>query len=948
MDQDDAEFEQLLGEIPRATSAAPLQVEELQGGGHSSGLFSSNGEEGKSVAGSRRSDGLSQVSTHLYSRESKLICPTENGFVVGGIAPLSPDEGSRPLSFIKLDGAGVLIDQQLHPEKQQQQQGAIEPGILAIDGQEQHQIMGHFSESLSQQQRQHLQDNRALNCSLEKLSLNSDRHHHHYHNRSSNEPMMHHATEGMDEQMSNNGVLNGSSFAHDYAVDSANLQLNAGPVSLGGWHGSQMPISSSSLELFSQKALLNTGVSSSEARMAFPQIFSLETAGQLIQKLPNGSSFCRSSPVPVHKQHHLDYRSTPRNVHASCLFSDGLASNINLSTNFPSSNNLCTDVPLSKQLSAQDWSPFILPQGQQHPPVLQHDGHLTQHELLGNEHMRHSQLLQEQIVLQRRLQEEHIQAHIYASIQSHASVPGLAMMPVSRMHSSMQPSLFQPCLRLGSHNQQLLCKQFQHLLPLQQLSWGSIHSQGNLGPQNSISDSLHLPQTGGLCCSIPDYCSQQKFCPSALGKSDTLRRNSDCHQLSGSYFPTISQFNPSNMLANQGTRSNGGLLSAGEELDYSNHKSQTSLPSATLLSGMYPKSPSMAQVDVEADGSMLLNPPTSHLQQQPKYSSLEEVKGRIYAIAKDQHGCRFLQRKFDEGSVEDVKTIFSEIFDNIVELMTDPFGNYLIQKFFEVCTESQRMQILSAVTETAELVSISLNMHGTRAVQKLIETLTSPEQVDMVIMSLQQGVVTLIKDLNGNHVVQRCLQRLSNKDSQFIFDAAVSHCVEIATHRHGCCVLQRCVDFASGPQRECLFSEIAANALVLSQDPYGNYVVQYILDLNILWASNEVMIRLGGNYAQLAMQKFSSNVVEKCLKLADEENRIRIVHELITSTFLGQMLQHEYANYVIQCALSVSKGALHSSLVEALRPHLATLRSSPYGKRILSRTNLKKTQFVRV
>eukprot|EP00246_Nothoceros_aenigmaticus_P016368 TRINITY_DN739_c0_g1_i1.p1 TRINITY_DN739_c0_g1~~TRINITY_DN739_c0_g1_i1.p1 ORF type:complete len:401 (-),score=70.00 TRINITY_DN739_c0_g1_i1:932-2134(-) len=329
-------------------------------------------------------------------------------------------------------------------------------------------------------------------------------------------------------------------------------------------------------------------------------------------------------------------------------------------------------------------------------------------------------------------------------------------------------------------------------------------------------------------------------------------------------------------------------------------------------------------------------------QQQPKYTTLEEVEGRIYSIAKDQHGCRFLQRKFDEGGPDDVQKIFNEIIDHIIELMTDPFGNYLVQKLLEVCNETQRMEILHVVTDGSELVNISLNMHGTRAVQKLIETLKSPEQVSMVINSLQPGVVTLIKDLNGNHVVQRCLQRLSTDDSQFIFDAAATHCVEIATHRHGCCVLQRCVDFASGSQRQRLVSEIAANALVLSQDPFGNYVVQYILDLGTGWASVEVMVRLEGNYPYLATQKFSSNVVEKCLKLAGEDNRSRIVRELMNSSRLAQLLQDPYANYVMQSALSVSKGALHAGLVEAIRPHLPALRSSPYGKRILSRTNLKK------
>ena len=71
--------------------------------------------------------------------------------------------------------------------------------------------------------------------------------------------------------------------------------------------------------------------------------------------------------------------------------------------------------------------------------------------------------------------------------------------------------------------------------------------------------------------------------------------------------------------------------------------------------------------------------------------------------------------------------------------------------------------------------------------------------------------------------------------------------------------------------------------------PFGNYVVQYILDLGLPWANAEVMIRLAGNYAELSMQKFSSNVVEKCLKLADaslEEHRNVVVREIMTSPLL--------------------------------------------------------------
>lgn len=69
------------------------------------------------------------------------------------------------------------------------------------------------------------------------------------------------------------------------------------------------------------------------------------------------------------------------------------------------------------------------------------------------------------------------------------------------------------------------------------------------------------------------------------------------------------------------------------------------------------------------------------------------------------------------------------------------------------------------------------------------------------MVTLAPNVVTLIKDLNGNHVIQRCLHRMSSENKQFIYNAVSENCIEVATHRHGCCVLQRCIDYSSESQK---------------------------------------------------------------------------------------------------------------------------------------------------
>ena len=72
---------------------------------------------------------------------------------------------------------------------------------------------------------------------------------------------------------------------------------------------------------------------------------------------------------------------------------------------------------------------------------------------------------------------------------------------------------------------------------------------------------------------------------------------------------------------------------------------------------------------------------------------------QVMAVAKDQNGCRFLQRKFDEGGAAAIQAVLPEVLEHLIELMRDPFGNYLIQKLLDRCSEEQRLAVLpSALT----------------------------------------------------------------------------------------------------------------------------------------------------------------------------------------------------------------------------------------------------------
>lgn len=104
---------------------------------------------------------------------------------------------------------------------------------------------------------------------------------------------------------------------------------------------------------------------------------------------------------------------------------------------------------------------------------------------------------------------------------------------------------------------------------------------------------------------------------------------------------------------------------------------------------------------------------------------LSQLKSEILKLSKDQYGCRFLQKKIDENLISNhavrysnFEIIFNEIYLNLYELIIDPFGNYLIQKLIRYCSNDNLNLMLENLQ--GNLFQISINQHGTRALQRII------------------------------------------------------------------------------------------------------------------------------------------------------------------------------------------------------------------------------------
>lgn len=82
-------------------------------------------------------------------------------------------------------------------------------------------------------------------------------------------------------------------------------------------------------------------------------------------------------------------------------------------------------------------------------------------------------------------------------------------------------------------------------------------------------------------------------------------------------------------------------------------------------------------------------------------------------------------------------------------------------------------------------------------------------------------------------------------------------------------------------------------------DPYGNYAVTDMISNWPLHVCEDVYKSLHSQLNELCMQKYSSNVVERCLELASEPVKTAYITELTESEELANLIKNQYGNYVI-------------------------------------------------
>jgi hypothetical protein len=189
--------------------------------------------------------------------------------------------------------------------------------------------------------------------------------------------------------------------------------------------------------------------------------------------------------------------------------------------------------------------------------------------------------------------------------------------------------------------------------------------------------------------------------------------------------------------------------------------------------------------------------------------------------------------------------------------------------------------------------------------QALIELANLPEEEIFIINSVKYDCIAMCMDNNATHVIQRILICIEESKRLELNMILLSNLKNLIMDCNGICVIKKLINSnKSEVVRHKILEELVYNGLEYIQSPFGNYAVQHVLQE---WGFNvcvDILNIINDNIYSLSMQKFSANVIEKCLELANKETRDIMINELYNPGKLLGLLKNKYGKIILHKTLN--------------------------------------------
>ena len=288
------------------------------------------------------------------------------------------------------------------------------------------------------------------------------------------------------------------------------------------------------------------------------------------------------------------------------------------------------------------------------------------------------------------------------------------------------------------------------------------------------------------------------------------------------------------------------------------------------------------------------------------------IKGKIVSIIKNHKGSKIFQKYLKSTHSDEIlHLIFVELYPNLEELIIDPYANYFCKKFFTYLNQKDRIEFLKSIEKP--LIELSSDSIGTYPILSIIEHLNTKNEKNIIISGIKEGFTKLIYDTFGCHVLEKLLTCFEDEYVNFIYTYIFENFLNLTNNSNGIYIIKKILTFTQKSNfHEKLKTIVKKNALFLIKQSYGNFVIQVIIES---WEDyKEITDLFKGHFFDLSLEKYASNVIERCIE-KDKEILENYINEIIESKCISDVMKSNYGNYVVQKVIKLASGESKKNFV---------------------------------
>ena len=230
------------------------------------------------------------------------------------------------------------------------------------------------------------------------------------------------------------------------------------------------------------------------------------------------------------------------------------------------------------------------------------------------------------------------------------------------------------------------------------------------------------------------------------------------------------------------------------------------------------------------------------------------------------------------------------------------YGNYFIQELFSKMNSDLIQLTIDLIS--SDFVNIAENPSGTHCLQDLLNYINNSTMEISILKAIKYKEKEMAFDNNATYVLQKIISIIPDSKRIKLNNFILDNTKQLSLNANSVFVIKKfIVTNTNENNKKKMLNNLKNNFLIISQNPFGNYIIQYIFEIWPLRDCEIIINEIYDKVYELSSERFSLNIILKVFNIFSLEYKKKLIYFLLFSKNLLNLLKNKYGNFAIYKAV---------------------------------------------